>query len=69
MVVIRNNAEYERALERMDVLRGRGLEEEEHRELAELQAAVAAYAQQRDKPASTPGRPPLKTERERKRRG
>jgi hypothetical protein len=64
MVEIRNNDEYQRALHRMDELRGRGEKEEEHEELAELQAAVAHYAQQHGKPADTPGRPTLKAERE-----
>jgi hypothetical protein len=63
MVEIRNNKEYARALHRMNELRGRGAEEEEHHELAELQAAAAAYAHQHGKPADKPGRPPLKAER------
>ena len=53
----------------MDELRGKGREEEESHELAELEAAVAAYDQQHGKPASTPGRPMLKTEREGKVKG
>ena len=68
MVLIRNNDEYRHALHRMDELRGRGEEEEGHHELAELEAAIAAYAQQHDKPADTPGRPKLKAERQGKRR-
>ena len=64
MVEIRSNDEFRRALHRMDELRGRGKEEEEHHELAELEAAVAAYAQKHGKPADTPGRPPLKAERD-----
>jgi primosomal protein N'' len=63
MATIRDNRDYERALQRMNELRGRGLEEEESAELAELEAAVAAYAQRSGKPADTPGRPPLKTQR------
>lgn len=66
---IRSNEEYRRALRRMHVLRARGREEEENRELAELESAVAAYGQQHGKPATTPGRPPLKPEREGKLRG
>lgn len=69
MTKIRSNDEYQRALHRMDELRGRGHEEEESRELAELEAAVAAYAQQHGKPAHTPGRPPLKAERRGKVKG
>ena len=64
MVEIRSNDEYQRALRRMNELRGRGEEEEEHHELAELEAAVAAYAQKQGKPADTPGRPKLKAERD-----
>lgn len=48
----------------MDELRARGGEEEENHELAELESAVAAYDQQQGKPASTPGRPKLKAERD-----
>lgn len=69
MAEIRTNDEYRRALHRMDELRAKGQEEEEHHELAELEAAVAAYDQQHGKPASTPGRPMLKTERDGKVKG
>lgn len=63
MATIRTNRDYERALHRMNELRGRGEEEEDGAELAELEAAVAAYAQQADKPADEPGRPTLRSER------
>ena len=63
MVEIRNNDEYKRALHRMDELRGKGKEEEQNPELAELQAAVSAYSQQSGKPATSPGRPPSRAER------
>jgi hypothetical protein len=69
MVQIRSNDDYVRALRRMNELRGRGKEEEENHELAELQAAVSAYAQEQGKPADTPGRPTLKAERNGKAKG
>ena len=69
MAEIRSNEEYQRALQRMNELRGRGKEEEDSHELAELEAAISAYAQQGDKPADTPGRPLLKKQRNAKSEG
>lgn len=63
MATIRTSKDYERALDRMNELRGRGCEEAESRELAELEAAVAAYAQEAGKPADSPGRPRRSGER------
>jgi hypothetical protein len=64
MTTIRTNRDYEQALERMNALRNAGSEEAESAELADLEAAVAAYAQQLDKPASTPGKPAPNAERD-----
>lgn len=48
---------YRRAIDRMDQLRSAGETAEQNAELADLEAAVAAYAAKSDEPDESKGKP------------
>jgi hypothetical protein len=56
-MTIRSESEYAQALDRANRLRGEGQSPETSTELAELDAALHAYAQLAERPGTTPGRP------------